>query len=105
MNKADAEIWKHCMSKKGAKGAYGVTDFKNKKITINKAYHKSKNNHSPGIKKNKDGTASMIDTMVHEEMHKNHPKMSEKTVRKLTSKKVKTMSKKLKAKVYSRYKK
>lgn len=83
---------------------YGETDFGKKVITINKKRHKSKGNHSDKTKKNKDGSASIVDTIVHEELHAKHPKMLEKTVRKITPKKVKKMSRKLKAKLYAKYK-
>lgn len=35
--------------------------------------------------------SSIIDTIVHEEMHKDHPKMHEKTVRDKTTEKVKRL--------------
>lgn len=101
MQKKDADIWKRVVKNK--RGLYGETDFGSKTISINKKAHKAKGIHGSGIKKNKDGTASIIDTIVHEEMHKKHPKMTEKTVRKLTPKKVKKMPRKLKAKMYSKY--
>lgn len=102
MNTKDNNIWKHVTGKK--KGSYGETDFNKKVITINKNYHKSKGNHGSGVKKNKDGSASILDTIVHEELHKRNPNMLERTVRKLTPKKVKKMSKKIKNKLYSKYK-
>ncbi len=81
-----------------------MTDFDKKTITINKKAHKGKN-HGNGVKKNKDGTASILDTTVHELMHAKHPNMLEKTVRKLTPKKVKKMTKKTKSKFYNLLKK
>jgi len=82
--------WERTYSNK-LKGLYGLTDYAKKKIIVNKKVHK----------KNKE---SIIDTIVHEETHRKHPKMHEKTVRKLTPKKVKTMSAKAKSKLRSRYK-
>lgn len=102
MNTKDKDIWKHVVAKK--KGSYGETDFKKKTITINKQYHKSKGNHGPAVKKNKDGSANILDTITHEELHKTFPNKTEKQIRKLTPKKVKKMSKKIKNKLYSKYK-
>ena len=77
--------WKFLVGKvKGDAKAYGATDFANKTIEINKKYHKSKWNHKPGVRKNKNGTANITDTILHETLHKNHPRMTEKGIRKLT---------------------
>lgn len=86
----------------GDKRAYGSTDWDKKVITINKANHKKKS-HGKGIRKNKDGTANMLDTMIHEEMHANHPKMHEKTVRRKTITKYKRLTREQKKKIYSRF--
>ena len=102
MIKADKKIWKHVVKK--LKGSYGQTDFQKKEIAINKQYHKSKGDHKGPVKKNKDGSASILDTAVHETMHAKHPNMTEKRVRKLTPKKVKKMSKQAKAKLLAKFK-
>lgn len=104
---AKVDVWKRAVGKcKDKKGEfYGFTDLNKKTITINKSFHKKKGIHGPGISKNKNGTAKILDTIVHEEMHAAHPKMHEKTVRKLTPKKVKRLTKKAKKKLYSKYKK
>lgn len=47
--------------------------------------------------------AGILDTIVHEEIHKKHPKMGERKVVKRTKKKVKRMTKKQKSKHYLRY--
>lgn len=101
MIKKDKKIWKYVKGK--IKDCYGETDDKKKVVKINKQYHKSKWNHGPAIKKNKDGTANLLDTETHELMHKSHPRMKEKTVRKKTPKKIKRMSKKQKEKIYSKF--
>lgn len=103
MQKKDKKIWKYVVGK--VKGCYGETNTATKTVKINKAYHKSKGNHGPAVKKNKNGSANILDTEVHELMHKNHPKMHERTVRKKTPKKIKRMSKKAKEKVYEKFKK
>lgn len=75
-------------------------DGKPTKIEINKKKHKN-------IKKDKSlpkKSRTLLDTIVHEEMHAKHPKMHEKTVRKMTPKKVAKMSSTLKKKIYNRYK-
>lgn len=77
------------------KGAYGITHFdekgKAKKIVINKKL----------IKKNKE---SIISTILHEELHAKHPKMHEKTVRKLEKKLVRSTPKSKKKALYNKYK-
>ena len=95
-------MWKFKTTNKG--NWYGETDLDKKVIRVNKKYHKSKGNHAPDIKKNKDGSASIIDTLAHEMLHAKHPRMHEKTVRKLTRKKVGKLSKKYKNKLYSKFK-
>lgn len=85
------------------KGAYGLTHFKDgkpEKVVINKKAHKSKRNAR--VNKNKDGTESMIGTVFHEFLHVKHPKMKEKTVRKKTASKLKTMGKKEKQHYYNK---
>ncbi len=67
---------------------YGDVDYDKKIIVINKKLHKNK---APryGIPI-KDQT--IINTLVHEKMHIDHPKMHEKNVRKNTRKKLEQMS-------------
>lgn len=83
-------------------GAYGITSFDKKKIVIDKARHKKQGKHI-GYKKNPDGTANLLDTIVHEEMHKAKPKMTERAVVKATKNKVKKLSIKQKSKLYKLY--
>lgn len=71
---------------------FGETDFDKKKIRINKK------------KAKKAGPGEVIDTIVHEELHRKHPKMKEKNVRKKTKSLTGRMSKKVKSKYYSKYK-
>ena len=79
------------------KGLDGETDYNKKQIIINKKKSKT----DKGFAK-KDRT--VINSIVHEEMHRIHPKMTEKRVRKNTRTKVAHMSSKVKKKMYSRYK-
>ncbi len=105
MIKKYKKAWKYVVGKvEGDAKAYGATDFDKKTITINKKYHKSKWNHK-SIRKNKDGTANITDTIAHELMHKRHPKMWEKTVRKRTRKAMKKMGRKQKKKLLSKFNK
>jgi len=69
----------------------GDTDVEGGVIRLNKKKSKKK--------------SSIIDTIVHEEMHATHPKMQEKTVDKKVSHKLKKMGPKTKKKLYSRYNK
>lgn len=63
------------------------------KIRVNKKMNRTKGN--PG---------ELINTIVHEEMHRQKPKMTEKQVYKATKRKVKKLTPKAKKKLYARYK-
>jgi SOS response regulatory protein OraA/RecX len=64
----------------------GDTDFDKKLIRINKSKHKGKN-----VPKTRTKKQELMDTMIHEKMHADHPRMKEKTVYKKTRKKMKTL--------------
>lgn len=85
--------WKRIVDNKMK--CYGDIDDKKKVIRIRKKPFKTG-------KWKKD---EVINTVVHEEMHKNHPKMHEKTVHKNTNKILKKLSADYKRKILSRYKK
>lgn len=70
---------------------YGDTDYKTKTIRVNKS---KKKNKRPG---------EILDSIVHEESHRLHPKMHEKNIKKHTLKVLKRLSDKMKKKLYSRY--
>ena len=73
----------------------GDTDLANRVIRINKNLHKK-------VKKTgKEG--ELINTIVHEELHRKHPKMLEKTVRKKTKEEVRKLSEPQKHKLYGYY--
>lgn len=95
------DVWKYVTTKKKL---YGETELDKHVMAVNKKWHKSKGNHKPDIKKNKDGSANLADTIRHEIFHKQHPKAHEKTVRKMTRKWMKQAGKKKKAKLYSLFK-
>ena len=82
------------------RGAYGETDYKKKLVRINIKRHKKRKagKIKDGISK-KDAT--IINTLVHERLHVNHPKMHEDRIRKLTKFKLKRMSPKEKMKLYA----
>lgn len=82
-------------------GLFGETDDGTRTITINKALIKKK--EGGHIIKKPDGSESLIGTIVHEELHAAHPKAHEKTVRKAAKRKIKTIPKKTKQRLYSRY--
>jgi len=69
----------------------GDIDYEKKIIRVN-----------PSKKKNKK-PGDILDTIIHEETHRLHPKMWEKTVRKETKHKIGSMSQKQKNKLYSKY--
>lgn len=76
------------------KGSYAETDFDKRTVTINKKRHRTKPLH-------KKRYAEIADTIRHEKFHIEHPKMTEKVVRKRTGKWIKKASKKQKQKLYS----
>lgn len=74
---------------------YGDIDFDKSVIRVNKKKSKQ------WTKKHKK--AGILDTIAHEEMHRKHPQMSEKVVKKKAEKQVGSMGKREKAKNYSKY--
>ena len=96
MQKKDEKIWKHIVGK--VKGGFGETNFQTKTIKIDKKKHKSKKYK---IAKKDD---SLINTETHELLHVQHPKKTEVEIRKLARLKVKKMSRKIKSKIYNKFK-
>lgn len=72
---------------------YGDIDYDKKKIRINKS---KKKNERPG---------EILNTIVHEEIHRKHPGKFERTTKKETRRLIAKMSKKQKEKYYSKYNK
>lgn len=83
----------------GMRGIFGETDEGNRTIRINKKLHAQKSGGH--LIKNPNGTEKLIGTLVHEVTHAKHPKMHERTVRKLSKKRLKKMSTKTKGKYYA----
>ncbi len=73
--------------------AFGETDWQKKTVRINKKKNK------------KTSKGELIDSIAHEKMHINHPKMKEKTVQKKTKQQVKKLNKGQKDRDYSLLKK
>ena len=71
--------------------AFGDMDLEKKVIRVNKK------------KAKKIGKGELMDSIMHEESHRIHPKMHEKNIRKLTKKQLKKMSKKQKTKLYNKF--
>lgn len=80
------------------RGAVGEADTETGRIRINKKAHKNKRIMKGFPEKDR----TLINTLVHEKMHVDHPKMHEKTVRKNTRSKVERMSRKQKARYYAK---
>ena len=76
------------------KGAYAETDLDRGTIKINRKRHRTKPLH-------KRRYPEIADTIYHESLHVQHPKMTEREVRKRTHRAMKRMSKKKKAALYS----
>lgn len=77
---------------------YGETDLDKKVIKVNKKFHKTNPLH-------KKQYPELLDTIKHETLHAEHPKMTEKEVYKRTHKAVKTMGNKEKSRLYSMFNK
>lgn len=73
------------------KGALGETDFNKRIIRINKK------------KSKRAGRGEVLKTIVHEEMHMNHPKMKEKNVEATMQRNVKKLPAALRQAYYNRY--
>ena len=79
-------------------GYFGDSDLKKKIIVINKKIHKKAKKKSLfGIPK-KDAT--ILNTIVHEEMHIKHPKRHEVNVRKMTQRFIKSLTSEQKKSYY-----
>lgn len=96
MQAKDMKIWKRVVG--SVKGGVGETDFKNHIIKIDKKKHKKSFTNIP----KQDNT--IINSILHEESHVEHSRMTEKAIRKMARQKVNKMGRKLKAKYYNRYK-
>lgn len=85
------------------RGAFGETNFNTKVVRINKKMHRKakKTKGRYGISK-KDCT--LINTIVHEQMHIDHPKMHERTVEKRSRAKAARMGKRAKQRMYNKLK-
>ncbi len=97
MEKRDLKTWRRVFGK--VKGAFGETDFDKKVIKVDRSKHKNKALYNVPKK-----DSSLINTLVHENMHAEYPKMTEKQVKKKTRTKLKKMGRKQKLKVYSQFK-
>lgn len=84
------------------RGAYGEIDYDRKVIKVNPKRHKSKKVRR--LTSNKDGTENLLVTMLHEEVHRNHPKMHERNVEKLARAMKSRMGDKAKKKTYRKFK-
>lgn len=83
------------------RGAFGETNFDTKTIRINKNIHeKAKKKSIYGIPK-KDST--LLNTIVHELLHKAHPDMHEKNIRKLARTRIARMNEGQKRTLYSKF--
>ena len=67
----------------------GETDYQRRLLRVNPVKSKRK--------------SSIIDSMVHEETHRIHPRMKERTVRATTKRKLRTMSPGAKRRLRGRY--
>lgn len=84
------------------KGAFGQTTYNedgSATVEVNKKRHKDPR----ALKTFPKADRPLINTMVHEELHAQHPKMHERTVRKVARRRVARMGRKAKNRMYQRY--
>lgn len=94
--------WKYQQDNK-MRGAFGETDYDKKLIRINKKRHKSKS--AAKISPKKNGDEHLGKTIYHEELHRKHPKWTERKVRQHEKKDWKKLTPAQKKKYYSKIKK
>jgi len=82
---------------------YGSEDDRTHTIRVNKSLSKKDPNLVRPVNKWASRYPGVLDTIVHEEMHAQHPKMTEKAVWKRTKGKMRTMKPEAKRKAYKRY--
>lgn len=87
------------------RGAYGETDFKKKTIRVNRKRARLDPKFKRPVNKNATKYPDVLATMVHELHHATHPKATERQTIKAERRKVATMSKKEKRRVYSLFSK
>lgn len=89
------------------RGAFGETDLDKRVVRINKKKHTNPKalKNERRYNRNKDGTESILDTIVHEMGHVANPKAGEKKVEKQAKRLTKKMSPKVKKRIYAVVKK
>lgn len=95
--------WKY-VNDRTLRGAMGETDYGKKLIRVNKPLHRKVKKSKKGLYRISKKDSTLINTLVHETLHAKHPRMHERTVRKLTSTKVARMGKVAKKRMYNKVK-
>lgn len=102
--KEDKKPYKHVVVnhlKFKGKEIYGETDDKKRIVRVNKRLSKKSPLHKRPITKGAKKYPEVLDTIIHEMHHEKHPKATEKETYKATHKKIRTMSKHAKSKMYN----
>jgi hypothetical protein len=81
---------------------YGETDDRTKTIRVNKKLSKRDPSHKRPLKGSK--YPEVLDTELHESLHAQNPKLTEKQVYKKTHKKIRQLTRKQKQKLYAKFK-
>lgn len=84
---------------------YGETDPIKRTVKVNKKLSKTRPAHKRPITKGAKKYPEVLDTLLHETLHEKNPSWGEKKTYKETHKRIRTMGKKSKAKLYSKFKK
>lgn len=71
--------------------SFGETDLERKTIRINKKKNK------------KAGKGELLDTIVHEELHRVHSRMKEKNIKKEATRRISTMRQTTKSKLFNKF--
>ena len=84
--------------------SYGDIDYQKRLIRINKKKSKKNPGRVRPVNKYASKYPDILDSIIHECMHRQYPKMTEKKIRKKVLAKVKEFSKRQKAKYYNKIK-
>lgn len=106
-NPKDKKRYKHIVVnnlKYRGKPIYGETDEKKRTVKVNKSLSKKNPTHKRPITKGASKYPEVADTILHETLHEKNPKWTEKKTYKETHKRIRKLSKKGKAKLYSKFK-
>jgi hypothetical protein len=82
--------------------AFGYTDYDTKTIRVNKKKHEAAKKNPKYYRAYSKKELTLVNTVVHEDLHRKHPRMTEKDVRKKAKHIVERMSKSRRQAMYKK---